>query len=76
MSRITKAQLQANYQRGLEVGFAQGRDYYKAEASKDLNTEKVRAVVQLINAAGQAMQAQAQIMQGLANALDNIGGIR
>lgn len=74
--RITKADYEAAvaaaYTHGKNEGFAAGR---KAEASA-LNQQRIDAVLKLINAVGTTLDSQARVVQGLASALDNIGGIR
>jgi hypothetical protein len=76
MPNLTKAALdslqQASYQAGYNAGLSAGR---KLEASQ-LNTQRIEAFVKLTNSVGQTMDTQARLLQGLAGALDNAGGIR
>jgi hypothetical protein len=52
---------------GKELGIAEGRAQVQAQAV----AAKLDAVTKLINAAGQAMDAQARMMRNLADVLDN-----
>lgn len=76
MPNLTKAALDslqaASYQAGYNAGLSAGR---KLEASQ-LNTQRIEAFVKLTNSVGQTMDTQARLLQGLAGALDNAGGIR
>lgn len=62
------------YKNGYSIGSEHG--YAKGKAAAESTLESRRVLLQLVNSIGQTLQAQNQIVTGLANVLDNAGGLR
>jgi flagellar biosynthesis/type III secretory pathway protein FliH len=75
MPRETNAQI---YERGRADGYGQGfaNGVAKGKQLAEQGQEERRAKIALINAVGQSLNTQAQLLQGLASIFDNSGGLK
>lgn len=69
---LRKTDVEAAYVRGLHEGAASARADWRKATEADAQARKLDAVLRLVNAVGQTLQAQAGLVQGLAASLDEL----